>query len=495
MIKATTPTAGAFIVGVLAFVFFICSLSNNFSASHDSINYLNHIVRGDHLFHQHHLLYHFVANGWLRLWSAVFTGVPPHYIVESFTAVWGSATLAVCHLFFRKRFHLTPLFSFLCLLPVVFSFGLWFYSVNVEVYAPPLFFVLTSLFIMSRRNTTSSDVLVVALLQSMAVLFHQMNVLFTPVVIWWMFAKRHQIPFFATAARYIAVCLVVAGGVYLYVGWVVEHNNSIARFTAWVLGYTVGHDYWQPFDSGTPVRALTGFARAFVGGHFVFQVPPVQRMLPDAISSHRLQDEIFLAGALPGAMAWILLTLTGLFFLVLAVMAVRYIISYRRLREHGTTMSLLLCTLLFYSVFFLFWEPEVLEFWILQMIVVWLLLLGTLPLVRFPLRVPAAAGVVLIAACLAVVNYAGSMKWLSKAEYDWYRQEVRQIEPQPGDLVIVEEEWILKDYVRYFTPARVIATDEKTHTREEIANEVRSAVQQNAKVYRYSGRWEVILSY
>ena len=51
---------------------YLFSLQNNFSASHDAITYLNHITKGENLFHPHHLLYNAIVNVWLNVWHFIF---------------------------------------------------------------------------------------------------------------------------------------------------------------------------------------------------------------------------------------------------------------------------------------------------------------------------------------------------------------------------------------------------------------------------------------
>jgi hypothetical protein len=66
---------------------------------------------------------------------------------------------------------------------------------------------------------------------------------------------------------------VLVGGIYFFAGWIVEKQNSVDLFSDWVLGYTVGHNYWQPLTFATPFKVIAGFSRAFIGGHFIFQLP------------------------------------------------------------------------------------------------------------------------------------------------------------------------------------------------------------------------------
>ena len=100
-----------FFIFLLFFIFFLASLASNFSGPHDSIGYLNGIVQGNALFHQHHLLYHFITHYWLVGAKAILPGISDYYLVEAFTALWGSGSLTIAHCFFRNRFNLSASIS------------------------------------------------------------------------------------------------------------------------------------------------------------------------------------------------------------------------------------------------------------------------------------------------------------------------------------------------------------------------------------------------
>lgn len=502
----TTPIsskAGALAVWVVAYIFFLFSLANNFSASHDSINYLNHITKGEHLFHQHHLLYHFLANKWLQLFGPLFASVPQHYIVESFTAFWGSGTLAVCYLFFSNRFYLGRLVSVLGIAVIAFSYGTWFYSVNVEVYAPPLFFLLTALYVITKKSPQKNDIWLIAVLHSLAILFHQVNVLFGFVVLQWIYINRKNAPAGLSFLKYFTTGLVIVGSAYFFIGWYVEGKDTLAAFTDWMLGYSVGHDYWRPLSISTPLQVLAGFSRAFIGAHFIFQVPVVNEFLESSFSYHSLRDEIFLAGQLPAAMAWLLCVLAAVLGILLVWLSIRFIRKFRSMQLHFHVLNPLLLCLLVYSLFFTFWMPEILEFWILQMVIVWILVIGMLPLIRFPFHLSAKSGLLVMVLLLFTINYFGSMRWLQRLKYDWYYVEVKKLpDLQRGDVVIVEHEWILKDYVRYYTPAMVIATDEPDFNAAVTTMIVQETISANGKVYLYRNEpggkkngWQLIRAY
>lgn len=504
MIKHINSIGGALMVWIISYIFFLLTLANNFSASHDSINYLIGIVNGQHLFHQHHLLYHFFAHEWLMLFKQVFPSLAVHYIIESFTALWGSSTLAVCYLFFRNRFSLPAGISAIGVSIIAFSYGMWFYSVNIEVYTPPLFFILLSLYVISRKEARESDAWKIAVLHSLAILFHQVNMLFGIVVLYWIFINRKHLNAGRLILQYTIVGFILTGTAYFLIGWMVEGHNTVPEFINWVLGYTIGHSYWQPISWKTPVQVLTGFSRAFFGGHFIFQLPAMEHFLRDSFRTHGLRDELYLSEKITVAFTWLLTILTFITVVALGALVIRFTQHYRQMKLHFRLLKPLLLCLLVYSVFFCFWMPEILEFWILQMVLLWLMIIGMLPVFRFPLRIPARTGLIVLSLFLFTINYTGSMRWLGDIRNDWYYMEVKKLDPSLGeqDVVIVENEWILKDYVRYYSRARLIATDEPGFSREATHKLVSDAISKNGRVYLYragnnnsDAEWQLIRSY
>jgi hypothetical protein len=162
----------------------------------------------------------------------------------------------------------------------------------------------------------------------------------------------------------------------------------------------------------------------------------------------------------------------------------------------------MLACIITYSIFFCFWMPEILEFWILQMILVWLLLFGMLPAYRFPFRISLHTGAIVLSASLFVINYFGSIRWLQDINSDWFYAEVKKLDPSltADDVVIVEDEWIMKDYVRRYSKAKVIATDEPGFNKNQADRIVSEAISANHKVYLHkntdsSALWIPIRSY
>ena len=171
MIKPIGNLRGAVVVWLISYVFFLLTLANNFSASHDSIHYLLNIISGQHLFHQHHLLYFYYAHTWMELFKLIFPSVPEYYLIESFTAVWGSANLAVCYLFFRNRFGLTSTHG--GYRHSAYRLFLWRMVLQREhrgICATDIFSYYAHFISLQERMPKPSDVWKVAVLQSMAIL-------------------------------------------------------------------------------------------------------------------------------------------------------------------------------------------------------------------------------------------------------------------------------------------------------------------------------------
>lgn len=434
---------------------YLFSLQNNFSASHDAITYLNHITKGEHLFHPHHLLYNAVVNVWLNLWHFIFPSIPLHYIIESFSAVSGSGIVLVCYIFFTRRFFLNYSASAVCSVIVAFSYGVWSYSTNIEVYAPSILFSLLVLLRLSKKEITNYDLLVISGLHILAILFHQVNVLLTPVIVFYIF-KLHDSKWRAVALYLIPAILIVLTS-YIIAAWFYADEKSLNGIMRWTLFYATELDYWHPFSYNTLPYVLTGLGHAFIGAHFVFRIPSLADKLTGGLSEHSLSDELFLSSSLSNGFATALLFLSFLVAIMMIYLIVQFIINIRR--RFSLVQGILVSSLLIYSLFFIFWMPENLEFWIFQSVIIWMLILGNPSFFsrKFSIIIPAG-----IAASLFVINYFGSIELLGKKDSDLYYSRVNTVSKiiEQGDIIILEEPWILDGYVDYFTSGRFYnATD------------------------------------
>ena len=353
---------------------------------------------------------------------------------------------------------------------------------------------------MTKKETRESDVWKVAIMQSFAIMFHQVNILFTVIVIFWLFSNRGRLTFVNSLMKYAVLGLILTGGLYIVCGVLYEHKNTVPAFTEWILGYTKGHSYWQPLSMKTPVNVIAGFSRAFIGGHFIFQHPQVSKLLASTFASHGLRDEVFLASGISVVLTWLLTIITIFLAGSMIALVIRFAKSYGSMKLHYHVINPLLLTLAVYSLFFCFWMPEILEFWILQMVIVWLLIIGMIPLIRFPFNVVPLKGIFILSLSLFLVNYFGSIRWLQRGNSDWYQVEVGKLDPSltNSDIVFVVNDWILKDYVRYYSKAKVISTDDPGYDQAVAQKLMRDALSKNHKVIVYNSHagwyWHAIQS-
>lgn len=475
-------------VFLVSYLFFLLTLAENFSGPHDSINYLNGIVKGYPLINQHHLLYHVTTHYWWVFVQPIFPGVHNYYIVEAFTAIWGSISLVVVYSFFRKRFNLPVSTSAGACAVVAFSYGFWFYSVNIEVYAPPLFFLLLALFVMTRPVLKKGDITKIIILHILAILFHQINILFGIIVLYKLWTERKQINLFKAMAGYALAGMVIVGGAYFYAGWILEGQNSFALWTSWMKGYARQSQYWQPIGLKMPGNVVIGYSHAFIGGHFVFQIPEVHTYIDKSLGVHSLHDELFLTRNSSPTFVVVLSSLALTVAILMIWMVIRFILKIKTIvySNKKLVLPIIYCGAV-YSIFFCFWMPEILEFWIMQTVLFWLLLLGTADIYRFPLQLSTNAGIFFIAICLFTVNFFGSIRPLMKKENDWYYNKVLPIKDTatPNDLVLLQDAWILKDFIDYFGKAKVMPVPWKDSLVPITNLAIMSALENKGKIYVY----------
>ncbi|HYV54953.1 MAG TPA: DUF2723 domain-containing protein, partial [Chitinophagaceae bacterium] len=251
---------------------FLISRTSNFTSPHDSMAYLEMLRTKNHLWHPHHLLYHELSYYWLHLWKGIFPRVDDYLLVESLSCVFGAGTIAIVFRFFRNRFDLPLLTSWVAAGIVAFSYGVWFYSINVEVYAPSIFFTIACLYQLTKKEWEAKAVWLTVIFHSLAILFHQMNILMAPVVIYKIFEQRKNIFVFKTIFWYAFSGIVLVGGTYLLAGRVGEGHYDFKSWMRWLEGYTATNEYWRPLTLKTPFLAATGFGHAIIGGHFIFNM-------------------------------------------------------------------------------------------------------------------------------------------------------------------------------------------------------------------------------
>ena len=336
---------------------------------------------------------------------------------------------------------------------VAFSYGVWFYSVNVEVYAPSLFFTIACLYQLTRKEWDARVVWLTAILNSLAILFHQMNILLIPVVLYKIIEQRKNIFVLKSIFWYGFTGLILVVGIYFLAGRIGEGHNDIKSWMAWIEGYTATDEYWRSLTWKTPLLAGTGFAHAIVGGHFVFHMG-LEKLFSSFLSNHSLKDELFLVRNMPEQLGTFLFVLSLLLLAIIFFLLIKFISRLRWVARNQYYIAIpLFLYLTVYSIYFLFWMPEILEFWIGQSIVFWLLLIGYYQSLNGKFNVL----LTITLALLILINTLGSIRPMQDLNNDiaYVRiQKVKQ-EANPGDVVLVQNPWLFKEFLEYYTPVSV----------------------------------------
>ncbi|MBN3039762.1 MAG: DUF2723 domain-containing protein, partial [Candidatus Omnitrophica bacterium] len=160
----------------------------------DSINYALSAKNGSSLFHPHHLLYNlsirnfFLLLNKLSMATDIILAAQIHNIFFS--------TISVLSIFFIiKKLTSSYVLSVLAGMSLLFSLGFWRLSTQIETYIPSLAFLsLMMLTISSKdRMLNTNQLLMIAFLQVLAVLYHQMNILFfIPLIIYFFTFQRNK---------------------------------------------------------------------------------------------------------------------------------------------------------------------------------------------------------------------------------------------------------------------------------------------------------------
>jgi hypothetical protein len=436
------------------------------SITHDGPTYLNLIESGRFEFHHHHLLYQPLNVLWLALLRHLGAGVDGLFAVSALNGIFGAFNvLAVFHIA-RDRLGLSAARSLAAALTAGASFGLWFYSGTVEVYVIPLCLLSLAFYLLSAPRSSPALMAGAGLLTGLAVLFHQVHVLFAVVAM-----VRLALDYRGGAAAIrdfvvygLCAALVAIGG---YAAVIIGggHAESLETVWLWLTNYAQKKAYWHGLEPETFLLALVGLARSIVGGHFLFALPEAGQALQAAVPGKGYDEEIFLVRNIAPSQAYLLLALAlaaAAVVLALAVNAARDIGRLDGVRKR--TVRLLLAWLVPYCVFFLFWEPYNLEFWLPQSEILWLLLFGLQPQPATDAgdgrRIRLAAMLPWCALLLVVsVNGFGSIRETMDRGNDYYLWKLGPVaaDATQADLIVIDEPWLVSPYLTRNAKARAVS--------------------------------------
>ena len=471
-------------------VLYLSTLAVNHSEIEDSLWHAKAIMERPFRdqFHPNHLLYGFLNHAFFMAWQIVgYEGnaVVPMQIIN---VVAGLFSLSIFYLLAIRLGILFPLAHF-CLLSVALSYGFWWQSVEIDTYALPTIFVLLCihrLLLINEDFSRSLNHLLLGMFNAIAILFHQQHVIFCAIVIfgylWILHTRRREITwggFLHGFSLYAAVGAFLVLTSYAVVIFLVEDLLSYEEIRSRILGHAATGN-WGFWTFSSPLKALVGFPRAFVGVHFLFSFPGVPDMLGRLFPDKLLREELFLVEDFSIARNFLLLilslaTLSLFAFLVFSAIKggnLRKIVRSEyfpaQSSRRGLAFVLLGAYLLAYALFNTWWEPLSSRHWVSLIPMVFLILGLLLNSVfdRKGLRV--SFGLFLV--CLFLANLFGSVVPQLDRDHDyWYAYNAWLIKNgRPGDLVVTGSGYLSEGYLMTYSRAGVVGTQRVRDPVEQV---------------------------
>ncbi|MFP4440380.1 MAG: hypothetical protein ACLFVO_24355 [Chloroflexaceae bacterium] len=375
----------------------------------DALSYIRDVdERSGFFFHPHHLLYS--PTGWLfwqgwRWLGYVGNSEVPLQVLNSLVGVGCGVGLYALLLRLTQRWWAAATAAGLLLA----NFGMWYFSVEVEVYTLALAWLLATLALLIQQVYAPQPATapLIGLTMGMAALYHQANGLLVPIVCGALLLTTAS---WRTRLRRLLQTGVVAGGVV-------------------ALGYALaGFGYYGYRSLGEQYRWMFFYAQTGWWGQ------PTQDRLTDLLTG--LNHTISMQQGWWFWLAIAALLLPGLPALV---------------RRMPRLVALCLGWLVVYGSFFAWWEGENIEFWIGTLLPLWVLVgMSLAQLDNLPrLRRLGPAGL-LVPLLLAAHNYP-LVAARGDPTRDLQRQLVAQVEQLtlPSDL-IVSSGGVMELYLPYY---------------------------------------------
>ena len=438
-------------------VLYLLTLAGTHNEGGDGIGYMAKIRSGDaaSIFNPYHLAYNWLGwTAWRLARLFAFDGGPLGP-VQVMNALLGAAGIGVLWALVRAAVPgRLPAITACGLL--AFSFGYWGYAEDAELYTLDAFLLILLLAATYRAATAPSlrAFIVMGAVNGAAVLGHNTGALWALVAIVLLARSRRQLPGF-NAARMAAA--YVAGAVAIVLPAYALAIPAVGLYTPreyydWLTAYAQSGDYGH-WRATTPLRAALGAGRALVGAHPVLSLGRVHRFIEQHFADKGLRKEFFLVRHVGSMDAYTMLVGMAVVALLVAALAAGWLARPSLPARTRTLAVIALAWLIPYVVFFAWWQPENVKFWISSWIPAAVLL--ALPLsspdlhARVRRAAPYAVGVGL--AALFAVNLFGSvLPYRSKSNdywrvrVDWYERNTR-----PGDLVFAND-YVYVEYLNYF---------------------------------------------
>jgi len=432
------------ITGTCAFWFF-ATRSLVISSSHDGITLLGDIATGQNLFHQHHLL--FSALSWLIHHTLTLAlTITPLTSVLLLNSVFGGLLMASVAQWLHtytslKKWHLIP-----ALVLIGSSYGIWFHTHTVEVYIIPLYILFLIITQLCRASFTHSQAIWIGVLHGLAIGFHITNALMSiPIALALALHPNLSRSFkLKWIIKSTLITYTLVGVMYAMASRYYHQIHSINDALFWITEITHGQRYWNSLtDIKTMIKLAFSLGRTFIGGHFMFQESIAPWVTP-FFQRNWLQDDLFLVRNLSLGGAVALITATAVWLSAFIYTGIR---AYRSTPtpKWPYPIKILALSMVPYALFFVHWDTENVEFWLLQSLIIQLLVIYYLSkITQNSWKIIAVLGI-----SLCLINTMGSVRFQRDPNNDLYviQADIILNTSKDGDTVIYENTRQIAPYI------------------------------------------------
>lgn len=313
------------LINLVAYVVFMVKATS--FHTYDGISYIRDMGKPlAALFLPHHLVYEPSVLLMLNLWRAFgYTGYAD-LPGSMFSSLAGAGGLGLFFAIARQSSG-SRIVALVATLVLGLTYGYWFYSVEVDIYVQPLFFLLatTCLYLHALRNTAPRAYMfmLMGLLHALGALYHQAALFTVPAFALGIYLLPGTI---GDKVRRVAAYGVTLGLVlvpaYFVGGVLIAGQDTPDKFVRWANNFgQLGT--WGAFTPSTPASTISGISAAVSADYWIGRALLLALIVVLAARARS-------ATRRGGPLAWVLWTWTGT-----------------------------------YTLFFVWWQPEVLKFWVL----------------------------------------------------------------------------------------------------------------------------------
>jgi hypothetical protein len=457
----------ASVTAIAAATVYLLLIAGSHNEGYDGIGYLSGVRAGDaqSMLQPSHLLFNWL--GWLAYHTALTFGFDggPLRPVQVMNALVGGAGVGLLWLLLRNAGLDRIVTAGGCGM-MSFSYGYWGYSEDVELYTISTTLLILTLVAAHHAAMTPSwrTFGLFGMANGLAVLAHNTAALLIVVAFTALVISARRPPLLREFARnafaYAAGAAAVVVPAYA-VAIPIIGLHSPGAFYDWLTSQTQNShadNYSGQLGLTTLPRVSIGAGRALIGGHFALSLPALRDFVGNHFQDKNLRTELFLSRDFNHVFAVLLLIVAACAVSAILINASVWL-GRPRLNAPARTLALLsVAWAIPYAVFFAWWDPINLKFWI----ALWVPLTILVVLPQRSLRNPrwkraAPAILAVIVAGLFAVNFFGSVLPETRTSNDYWRARTDWYEhnTSPSD-VIFTSSYLHAEYLRYFTKARIV---------------------------------------